>query len=265
MLAYAAGAIPVSYFGDFFLIYFISDLHLTPKDTALTQQFGAFIDQLTSADNLYILGDLFEYWLGDDTAEYLGQQSIETDLRHLTDRGVEVFFLRGNRDFLVGLDFCARTGCCLLPEQHILTNTTTPILLLHGDSLCTEDTEHQAFRLLVRNDTWQSDFLARSIVERDSMARAVRYRSESGKRIKPADIMDVNPETVFEKMRGAEVRLMIHGHTHRPAIHRLEDERAGPMVRIVLGDWGPAPSFAKLDGSSLELWCGDDADRITLT
>ena len=97
------------------------------------------------------------------------------------------------------------------------------------------------------------------------MARAVRYRSESGKRIKPADIMDVNPETVFEKMRSAEVRLMIHGHTHRPAIHRLANERAGPMVRIVLGDWGPAPSFAKLDGSSLELWCGDDTDRITVT
>ena len=161
---------------------------------------------------LFILGDLFEYWLGDDASEYLGQSDYERMLKETSNAGMTISVLHGNRDFLLGPQFSTRTGCTLIKEPFLLETQDCKALLLHGDSLCTDDVEHQAFRKVVRTQDWQLNFLRKPIKERDNVAQTVRYRSEYGKSIKPMDIMDVNQSAVVDEFNQTSARVMIHGH-----------------------------------------------------
>jgi UDP-2,3-diacylglucosamine hydrolase len=217
---------------------FISDLHLGPARPDIEQRLGQFLSEARGRlDALFILGDLFEFWIGDDAAAACGHESVVqllADFFHQTDcRG---FVMHGNRDFLIGDDFCRNVGCELLPDPCILLHGGSRILLSHGDAWCTDDVDHQRFRAMVHDPKWQQEFLARSDAERLHYAVDARARSESGKAIKAADIMDVNSQAIDDAMRWHDVRYVIHGHTHRPAVH-LHHPDHEPAYRIVLGDW----------------------------
>jgi UDP-2,3-diacylglucosamine hydrolase len=218
-------------------IAFISDLHLTPDRPASTRLFEKFIDAAPHyLTQVYILGDLFEYWVGDDGAGALGHEPVEEALKRTVDSGTEVFFVHGNRDFLVGEAFAERTGCTLLPDPVVIRPDNLPVLLTHGDALCTDDVEHQASRQRMLSGKWKVAFLGKSLDERIATASTLRARSDRGKQEKPTEIMDVNQQAVESLMRAHDVRIMIHGHTHRPGAHEflIDGERAR---RFVLGDW----------------------------
>ena len=246
------------------MIHIISDLHLTPAEDALLVRFRAYLKQLNPGDSLFILGDLFEYWLGDDACEYLGQKQEEQALTGLAGQGISTSFMRGNRDFLIGKDFAERCGITLLDDEHLLQLGDQSILLMHGDNLCTDDRSHQVFRKMVRDQAWQDDFLSQPLSIRDEMAKAVRYRSESGKTLKASAIMDVTQRAVDDVMRLHGVELLIHGHTHRPAVHQLSLPGSVSAHRVVLGDWGQAPSFIRLDQHTLELVHAGKSDRLVI-
>ncbi|MCZ7599109.1 MAG: UDP-2,3-diacylglucosamine diphosphatase [Gammaproteobacteria bacterium] len=217
---------------------FISDLHLGPAHPEIETRFARFLDRVRDeCDALFILGDLFEYWIGDDAAGRLGHdRAIDLLGRFIERSGCRGYMMHGNRDFLVGEDFARRTGLSLLPDPCLVECGGTPVLLSHGDALCTDDTEHRAFRRMVREPAWHAEFPALGIDQRLERAREARERSESGKSRKAAYIMDVNERAVADLMLRFDVRFLIHGHTHRPAIHRLDlDGKTG--WRIVLGDW----------------------------
>ena len=215
---------------------FISDLHLDASCPAITGLFLAFLEgQARQADACYILGDLFEAWIGDDDDAELGR-TVALALRSLTDSGIPVFFLHGNRDFLLGERFAATAGFRLLAQTEIIDLYGEPVLLLHGDTLCTDDTAYQAFRAQVRNPLWQAQLLALPLAQRRVLAGQLRETSRQSTRQKTADIMDVNPVAVTQALRDHGVQRMIHGHTHRPAIHDVLLE-GQPTRRAVLGDW----------------------------
>jgi UDP-2,3-diacylglucosamine hydrolase len=234
-------------------ILFISDLHLDRGRPAATSLFMAFLEQRASAANaLYILGDLFEAWIGDDDDEPLGQQ-VASALRTLSCRGVPVYLMRGNRDFLLGEAFAAASGARLLPEMEVIDLYATPTLIMHGDSLCTDDVDYQAFRHRVRSPEWQSQMLALPLSRRREIAEQLRVESEQAIRDKGPLITDVNPEAVVTALQTHGVRRLIHGHTHRSCIH--EWQSAGDTFqRIVLGDWYERGSVLICDetGCSLE-------------
>ena len=234
-------------------IAFISDLHLTPERPVSTRLFGRFVaDAHRYITRLYILGDLFEYWIGDDGTEALGYLDVEAALRRAVDGGTEVFFLHGNRDFLIGQEFAERTGCRLLPDPVVITPDGVRILLTHGDALCTDDVEHQSARRQMLSGKWQSAFLAQPLGQRMETSHALRQRSEREKRQKPMEIMDVNQNAVEALMREHDVRILIHGHTHRPAAHEFELD--GELARrYVLGDWYEQKSAIYFDGGCLVL------------
>jgi UDP-2,3-diacylglucosamine hydrolase len=242
------------------LIHLISDLHLSPDRPELLSQFDAFADTLAAGDDLYILGDLFEYWLGDDAVEFLGHGAVERLLISLSARGTKIFFLSGNRDFLLGQPFADRCGIQLIADEHVIQVGSRRVLLMHGDSLCTDDLPHQAFRKLVRSADWQRAFLDKSVVERDGLAKLARYRSEDGKAQKTTEIMDVNQQAVEQVMHSHGVDTLIHGHTHRPAIHRFESPQAAH--RIVLGDWTPEPSWIQLSSAGVQLAFSGSQQRL---
>lgn len=216
-------------------LLFISDLHLDPSRPAVTALFREFLDtEAREAGALYILGDLFEAWIGDDAVPP-GDPTLAA-LRELTASGVPVHVMRGNRDFLLGPGFEAATGATLLAEPTVIRIDGERVLLMHGDVLCIDDTEYQAFRRMVRDPDWQAAFLSLSIEQR--IARAREARDESSGRNQSIDdyLMDVNPGEVNRAMAEHGVHRLIHGHTHRPAIHEL-GTRPGEKQRIVLGDW----------------------------
>ncbi|MDR2876562.1 MAG: UDP-2,3-diacylglucosamine diphosphatase [Chromatiales bacterium] len=215
---------------------FISDLHLSPARPELLALLQTFIRRYPRpGDSLYILGDLFEVWLGDDAADD-SQRAAMSTLHALADAGTAIFFIHGNRDFLAGSNFEELSGCQLLSEPAVITLSGEPVLLMHGDSLCTDDVEYQAFKARVRQPEIQAQFLALPVAQRQAIARGYRAESESATRRKPMEIMDVNQQAVETAMRAAGVHRLIHGHTHRQAIHEfmLDGARA---ERIVLGDW----------------------------
>ncbi len=216
--------------------YFISDLHLSPARPDITAGLFAFVQtHLRDAEALYLLGDIFDAWIGDDDDEP-GLQAIKGALAALTADGLAVYFQRGNRDFLVGEQFAAQTGVELLPDSTIIDLYGRQALLLHGDTLCTGDAEYQKFRTMVRDDAWQAQILALPLLQRRALAAKMRAESQSLNAIKASDIMDVTPSEVVKVMRDAGVDLLIHGHTHRPAKHALTLGQS-PAQRIVLGDW----------------------------
>lgn len=216
---------------------FIADLHLTAQRPAANERFFGFLeDSAQEADALYILGDLFETWVGDDDlAEPLHAQVADA-LARLTRAGVTCGIQHGNRDFLLGEAFQQATGTRLLPEASRLDLHGVPTLLLHGDSLCTDDTAYQQLRTQLRNPAWQAGLLARPLAERRMIARQLRDLSEQDKGGKSMAIMDVNEGAVAALFRTTGVDRIIHGHTHRPARHQtLVDGR--PRERWVLPDW----------------------------
>lgn len=232
---------------------FISDLHLDPRRPAVTSLFLGFLSELHPRDcaGLYILGDLFEAWIGDDEddAHY---REVVAGLRAATDRGLKLSVMHGNRDFLLGQGFSSDTGCELLADPTRIDLGGQATLLMHGDTLCTDDLEYQQFRTLVRNPDWQRQFLAKPLVERRQIAAHLRETSRQRTGEKQSDIMDVNPDTVNETLRQQGVRRLIHGHTHRPAVHDLSID-GQPAQRIVLGDWYEQGSVLRCEGQSLQL------------
>jgi UDP-2,3-diacylglucosamine hydrolase len=217
---------------------FIADLHLRPEQPDMVALFVKFLHEQSldpELQALYILGDLFEAWIGDDFVPP-GMDAAVNAISQLTNSGIDTYFMHGNRDFLIGDAFAAQTGCQLLPEYHVMNLYGTPTLLMHGDLLCTDDTDYLKFRKMVRNPLWQQDFLAKPVSERITIAQAARQESQQKTQQLASDIMDVNQDTVNHTMRKWQVPQLIHGHTHRPAIHELTINGT-PAKRIVLGDW----------------------------
>ena len=212
---------------------FISDLHLEEGRPDLLEGFRHFLEtRCMKAESLYILGDFFEVWLGDDHDTAFNREVIGL----LADLPIPKYLMHGNRDFLLGDQFCAATGMTLLADTSVVTLYGKPVLLMHGDSLCTRDEEYMQVRVMLRDPAFQADFLSKSLAEREAFARGAREQSQGHTQRAAMDIMDVTPAEVVKTMAGHGVDLMIHGHTHRPAIHDLEVGGA-PARRIVLGDW----------------------------
>lgn len=219
----------------------LSDLHLEALEEPRA---AAFLELLAGrariADRVLLLGDVFEAWIGDDDDAPLARGIAEA-LQALTGSGVEVGFVHGNRDFLVGEAFAARTGVRLLPDPWALDLHGRRYLFSHGDALCTDDAEYQGLRALVRDPDWQRDLLARPLEERRALGEALRTRSREANANKPSAIMDVNAEAVAALLRAHGADWLVHGHTHRPSVHRLGPLNGpvrGPCARLVLGDWG---------------------------
>ncbi|MFP8965301.1 UDP-2,3-diacylglucosamine diphosphatase [Pokkaliibacter sp. CJK22405] len=212
---------------------FISDLHLQPNRPELTEALLRLLDtQGASLSKLFILGDLFEYWIGDDGIQPWQQPVLER-LRALKEAGCQVYFQHGNRDFLIGERFASLTGAELLPEEYATEINHVPVLIMHGDSLCTRDAAYMAFRAQSRSPQWQAQILAMPLPERIKLAQSLREQSKEASSNKAEDIMDVTPEEVDNALARHNAAVMIHGHTHRPARHPLSND----AERIVLGDW----------------------------
>ena len=215
---------------------FISDLHLDESRPHILELFLRFLaEEARGADALYILGDLFESWIGDDDDTALTAR-VAHALRALRDGRVTIHFMHGNRDFLLGADYAARAGLTLLADPTVIELYGERVLLMHGDTLCTDDVDYQKFRTLVRDPTWQRQFRAKSLQERRAFAAQARGESRKQTAMKQAEIMDVNQGAVASAMRAHGVRKLIHGHTHRPATHHF-DLDGHSAERIVLGDW----------------------------
>jgi len=231
---------------------FISDLHLSAERENISKLFIEFLIQRASAaDALYILGDLFEVWPGDDMIQPDYQQSI-TAMKQLADSGVPVFVMHGNRDFLMAEYFCEVSGSTLIDDPCVIDLYGTPTLLMHGDTLCTDDGDYQKFRIMVRDPRWQAEFLSKSAAERLAIADKYREISKAAMADKKMEIMDVNQQAVESVMSEHNIQQLIHGHTHRPAIHDFNLNEK-PMKRIVLGDWYEQGSVLSCDETGCQL------------
>ncbi|ADQ85355.1 UDP-2,3-diacylglucosamine diphosphatase [Methylovorus sp. MP688] len=229
---------------------FISDLHLCDARPEISRAFLHLLQgEARHAERLYILGDLFEYWAGDDEVNDPHHQTIIHGLRALTQSGTACYFMHGNRDFLIGERFAEASGVTLLADPVLHDLYGKRVLLSHGDLLCTDDVAYQEFRQLVRKLDWQQVFLQQPLATRKMQIEAIRMRSESEKSIKQADIMDVNDEAVAALFSDwAYPELLIHGHTHRPACHQLT-LHGHSCQRWVLGDWYEQGSYLRLDAT----------------
>ena len=225
---------------------FISDLHIEAARPEIGEQFMAFLEgKARQADALYILGDLFEYWIGDDDpSSYYAE--MKAAIRGLVDSGVPVYFMHGNRDFMIGERFAADTGVTLLEDPHLAEFHEDKVLLCHGDTLCTDDAEYQKVRAMTRNPAWQAMMLDKSVEERLAFAEQLRQQSQAHGMASAGEIMDVNHDAVVATMREHGVDVLLHGHTHRPAVHpmHVNGRRAN---RIVLGDWYEQGSVVEWD------------------
>ncbi len=212
---------------------FISDLHLQPSHPRTSEAFFAFLEQRAmAAQELYLLGDLFEYWAGDDDLSAPFHQQVAGALRRVSDAGVAVYWIAGNRDFLVGPGFAAATGATLLAEPHVASIGGQRIALLHGDAECTDDVAYMEFRAMVRQPAWQAQFLAMPLAQRQGIIAGLRKNSREEQGGKSYEIMDVTPQAIADVFERTGTSVMIHGHTHRPALHV-----AGATRRYVLPDW----------------------------
>jgi len=231
---------------------FISDLHLEADRPEIGEQFLDFLDEeAADAEALYILGDFFEYWVGDDDPdEYYA--SIKRSLRAFTHSGVPTYFMHGNRDFMIGETFAEQTGVTILPDPYPLDLFGKRVLLSHGDALCTDDTEYQKVRTMTRNPDWQAMILAKPLEERIAIAKQARARSQDRNKTLSESIVDVNADAVRQTISEYGVEILLHGHTHRPGIHGVEvDDRFAK--RVVLGDWYDQGSVLRWDEDGLEL------------
>lgn len=233
---------------------FISDLHLSAKAPEISQRFETYLaNELHGVETLYILGDLFEYWIGDDAASVLGMQAVIDALKKLTDSGIKGFLIVGNRDFLIGEQFAEQTGFEILDDETVVNLDGENVVLLHGDSLCTDDHLHQQFRQqMMCNKAFHQQAMSLSIEERIQTAEKIRGMSADHKSEISQEIMDVNADAVVQLFEEKGVTRMIHGHTHRPAIHTHQTNK-GEAERIVLGDWYTQSSFLIHDKNGYKL------------
>ena len=232
---------------------FISDLHLSEERPHITAAFFAFLAHKASRCNeLYILGDFFDAWIGDDDDRPLSEEVAQA-LKSIAAKGVQVFFQHGNRDFLLGEDYAARCGMQLLPALHVIERAGRRYLLAHGDQFCTQDTAYQQFRSMVRNTDWQREFLEKSFAERRAIAAQLRAKSKEANSIKAEDIMDVTSSEIDKVLLEQQCSTLIHGHTHRPARHSLTLPDGSAAERLVLGDWAKTYWFLQLCDNNLEL------------
>ncbi len=232
---------------------FISDLHLWEQQPELEQLFHQFMQkQASEADELYVLGDLFEAWIGDDAIDPMAERVINA-FSQFSNQGGKLFFLHGNRDFLLGSAFAQATGGAILQDPHPLHIAGKKAILMHGDSLCTADKDYIAFRNQVRSEQWQQQFLTQTIEQRKKIAREIRDGSKARGKDMNGAISDVAADEVNRIMTESDVRLLIHGHTHRQARHPLIINNL-PAERIVLGDWGATGSVLVADNDSIHLY-----------
>lgn len=233
--------------------YFISDLHLTPERPNVTHAFLHFLQhQAPSAERLYILGDLFEFWIGDDAASLIGAEPIAKAMRKISEH-VDCFFLAGNRDFLVRNSFTKLTGFKILKDETVVDLYGTKTLLLHGDSLCTDDIAHQQFRSeMMTNTAFCDEFLKLDIPQRIEQAKKARMQSNEHKSTISMGIMDVTESAVIDSFAANNVGQMIHGHTHRQNTHNY-DVDGQQCTRYVLGDWTTSNSVLRADSKGLEI------------
>jgi len=215
------------------LALFISDLHLQASHPRTAEAFFRFLaERAAHAERLYLLGDIFEYWAGDDDLDDPFNRSVATALRRLGDAGTAVYWLGGNRDFLVGAGFAEAAGLTLLPEPHVATIGGRQVVLVHGDAQCTDDVKYMAFRAQVRDPAWQRQFLAMPLAQRKAIIAGLREGSRAAHGEKSYEIMDVTPAAVAALHAQTNTDDIIHGHTHRPALHDTDGKR-----RYVLPDW----------------------------
>lgn len=230
---------------------FISDLHLSEQRPDLTQAFLHFLKtEAITAKKLFILGDLFEFWIGDDEQSPL-QQSVSQALSTLKESGCQTFFIHGNRDFMIGHRFAKESGCDLLPEIYQIRVAGQQALLLHGDLLCTDDHDYQRFRKITQWKWLRWLFLALPLSRRIRIAEKIRRGSKAGKQQKSQQIMDVTPSAVESMFHQYQITMMIHGHTHRPAIHEISLPNQQTGQRVVLGDWDSHMWYLKDDGQNV--------------
>ncbi len=233
-------------------VFFVSDLHLKPERPDLTRAFSRLINtRFQNASELFLLGDIFEAWIGDDTPTPTLEPVFEA-LKQLSDKGCKIYFQHGNRDFLVGEQFAQSIDAILLPEELTVELPVGKAVISHGDQLCTDDTEYVQFRTMVRNPHWQAEFLGKPLQERLAIAKQLRDASKERTAEKSEYITDVNPDAVAGLFKTSGVSLMIHGHTHRPCIHQHEIENK-PVTRIVLGDWDTLGWYLKVDEHGYDL------------
>ena len=231
---------------------FIADLHLQTEEPAITAGFLRFLrGEAKSADALYILGDLFEAWIGDDDPNPLHRE-MAAAIEALVDSGVPCYFIHGNRDFLIGQRYARESGMTLLPEEQVLNLYGRNILIMHGDTLCTDDTGYLAFRAKVHTPWIQKVFLALPLFIRNRIAARMRAGSKAANSSKSMTIMDVNPQAVVKVMEKHRVQWLIHGHTHRPDVHSLI-ANGEPAHRVVLGAWHSEGSMVKVTPEGVEL------------
>ncbi len=238
-------------------ILFISDLHLEESRPDITANLLYFLrEHAGKCHSLFILGDLFEVWIGDDESTALTQE-VATALHSFQAQGSSVFLLHGNRDFLMGSAYAEQCGATLIEEPYVLETDNGKHLLVHGDSLCTDDVDYMKFRDMVRNPQWQQEFLSQSLSARREFADQARQQSQAATAGKAMDIMDVNQQAVEELLHTSQMTSLIHGHTHRPKVHDIqldspinEQQRA---LRLVLGDWDKSGWYAELVENKLSL------------
>lgn len=231
---------------------FIADLHLQTEEPAITAGFLRFLrGEAKSADALYILGDLFEAWIGDDDPNPLHREMADA-IHALVDSGVPCYFIHGNRDFLIGKRYARESGMTLLPEEQVLDLYGRKVLIMHGDTLCTDDTGYLAFRAKVHTPWIQKVFLALPLFIRNRIAVRMRAGSKAANSSKSMTIMDVNPQAVVRVMEKHDVQWLIHGHTHRPDVHSLI-ANGEPAYRVVLGAWHTEGSMVKVTPEGVEL------------
>lgn len=231
---------------------FISDLHLDAARPEIGEQFLDFLrDEARAADALYILGDLFESWVGDDDPNP-HYAEIKAAIRSLVDTGVPVFFMHGNRDFMVGERFAEETGVTILDDPEPVELYGQAVLLSHGDALCIDDVEYQKVRVMTRDPEWQAMMRAKPLEERLAYAEQARQASRAHSAAVGDDIMDVNQDAVAGTFRNRDIDILLHGHTHRPAVHTV-DVDGRKATRIVLGDWYEQGSVVRWDASGPRL------------
>lgn len=238
----------------------ISDLHLQASEPeTIGLAFALFSHVANSVDEIYILGDLFEYWIGDDASDQTALE-VSSRLRRLSNSGIKIRLMHGNRDFLLGEHFVEGFGGKLIRDDLIIVNIAgKKTLLMHGDTLCTDDKQYQFYRRMVRNDGWQSDFLSKSVSEREATARMIRSTSiAKGHRAHVNNIADINRDTLDDTLAALDVERLIHGHTHRPA-HYTAADNSQTVERMVLGDWHTDHAIVALaneDNCKLYRWDG---------
>ena len=226
----------------------ISDLHLHESHPALFNKFERFLSsKINGFDSLFILGDLFETWIGDDSKSKFNKNVIEV-LKKVSADGIKIFLMHGNRDFLIGENFCSSINAELISDYYIYEDGATKILLLHGDTLCTDDVRYQEFRKLVRDKSWRNEFLSKSLKERLDIASELREMSNEETGNKKNEIMDVSQESVSKISNEFNIKKMIDGHTHRPFIHKDKN-----LVRVVLSDWENEVNYATIIDGEISL------------